>query len=231
MLNTIEVSTDLLLVSVEAMTKEDVRGPTLLPDWSRGHLLTHIARSADSLGRLVEWARTGIEQKQYASEETRAAQIQAGARRSPAELAADIRQSAVAFEQAARSLPESARYFKLRLRSGVPVTAERLLFVRLREVEVHHVDLDVGYTWADIPPDVTTAVIDDIVATLSKREGPVPAVRLVATDVELVREIGLRGPVLTGEQADLLAWLSGRSPGVGLTVTGADEVPPAAHWI
>ncbi|MDP9221333.1 MAG: maleylpyruvate isomerase family mycothiol-dependent enzyme [Actinomycetota bacterium] len=230
MLNTIEVSTDLLLVSVEAMSKEDVRGPTLLPDWSRGHLLTHIARSADSLGRLVEWARTGIEQKQYASEEARAAQIQAGARRSPAELAADIRQSAVAFEQAARSLPESARYFELRLRSGVPVTAERLLFVRLRELEVHHVDLDVGYTWADIPPDVTTAVIDDIVATLSKR-GDVPGVRLVATDVELERQIGLRGPVLTGEQADLLAWLSGRSPGAGLTVTGADEVPPAPHWI
>jgi maleylpyruvate isomerase len=230
MLNTIEVSTDLLLVSVDAMTKEDVRGPTLLPDWSRGHLLTHIARSADSLGRLVEWARTGIEQKQYASEETRAAQIQAGARRTPAELAADIKQSAVAFEQAARSLPESARYFELRLRSGVPVTAERLLFVRLREVEVHHVDLNVGYTWADIPPDVTTAVIDDIVATLSKREG-VPPVRLVATDVELERQIGLRGPVLTGEQADLLAWLSGRSPGVGLTVTGADEVPLAPHWI
>jgi maleylpyruvate isomerase len=230
MLNTIEVSTDLLLVSVDAMTKEDVRGPTLLPDWSRGHLLTHIARSADSLGRLVEWARTGIEQKQYASEETRAAQIQAGARRSPAELAADIKQSAVAFEQAARSLPESARYFELRLRSGVPVTAERLLFVRLRELEVHHVDLNVGYTWADIPPDVTTAVIDDIVATLSKREG-VPPVRLVATDVELDRQIGLRGPVLTGEQADLLAWLSGRSPGVGLTVTGADEVPLAPHWI
>jgi maleylpyruvate isomerase len=230
MLNTIEVSTDLLLVSVDAMTKEDVRGPTLLPDWSRGHLLTHIARSADSLGRLVEWARTGIEQKQYASEEARAAQIQAGARRSPAELAADIKASAVAFEQAARSLPESARYFELRLRSGVPVTAERLLFVRLRELEVHHVDLDVGYTWADIPPDVTTAVIDDIVATLSKRE-EVPPVRLVATDVALERQIGLRGPVLTGEQADLLAWLSGRSPGVGLTVTGADEVPPAAQWI
>jgi maleylpyruvate isomerase len=230
MLNTIEVSTDLLLVSVDAMTKEDVRGPTLLPDWSRGHLLTHIARSADSLARLVEWARTGIEQKQYASEEARAAQIQAGARRSPAELAADIKASAVAFEQAARSLPESARYFELRLRSGVPVTAERLLFVRLRELEVHHVDLDVGYTWADIPPDVTTAVIDDIVATLSKRE-EVPPVRLVATDVELERQIGLRGPVLTGEQADLLAWLSGRSPGVGLTVTGADEVPPAAQWI
>jgi maleylpyruvate isomerase len=230
MLNTIEVSTDLLLVSVDAMTKEDVRGPTLLPDWSRGHLLTHIARSADSLGRLVEWARTGIEQKQYASEETRAAQIQAGARRTPAELAADIKQSAVAFEQAARSLPESARYFELRLRSGVPVTAERLLFVRLREVEVHHVDLNVGYTWADIPPDVTTAVIDDIVATLAKREG-VPPVRLVATDVELERQIGLRGPVLTGEQADLLAWLSGRSPGVGLTVTGADDVPLAPHWI
>jgi maleylpyruvate isomerase len=230
MLNTIEVSTDLLLVSVDALTREQVRGPTLLPDWSRGHVLTHIARSADSLGRLVEWARTGVEQKQYASEETRTAQIQSGARRSPAELAADIRASAVAFEDAARSLPESKRYFELHLRSGEPVTAERLLFVRLRELEVHHVDLDVGYTWADIPPDVTSAVIDDIVATMAKREG-VPAFRLVATDVELEREIGLRGPVLSGEQAGLLAWVSGRSPGVGLTVSGADEVPPAPHWI
>ena len=38
-----------------------VAGPSRLPGWSRGHVLSHLARNADALVNLLTWARTGIE--------------------------------------------------------------------------------------------------------------------------------------------------------------------------
>ena len=36
---------------------------------------------------------------------------------------------------------------------------------------------------------------------------------------------------VTGTQADLLAWLCGRTSGTGLSADGAETVPPAPYWI
>ncbi len=230
LMSTVETSTDLLLVSVDTLTDAQVKAPTLLPGWTRAHLLTHLARAAESLGRLLDWASTGVEQPQYASMDARAAEIEAGARRTGPELAADIRRTAAEFEAKVRSLPTAAWAVEVRPRTGEPATPSRLVWMRLRELEVHHADLDVGYTFADIPEALATQVIDDILGTLAARDGA-PPVRLRATDTGLERELGEGGPLLTGGQSELLAWLSGRSPGAGLTVEGADEVPPAACWI
>ncbi|MGH3331970.1 MAG: maleylpyruvate isomerase N-terminal domain-containing protein, partial [Nocardioidaceae bacterium] len=45
----------------------DLRGPSRLPDWTRGHVVTHVARNAEGLVRLLAWARTGIETPMYPS--------------------------------------------------------------------------------------------------------------------------------------------------------------------
>ena len=115
-------------------------------------------------------------------------------------------------------------------RTGEPRTPHGLILIRLRELEIHHVDLAVGYTFDDIPEEAASWIINDIVDTLSGRS-TTPPIRLVADDAELDREIGSRGPVVSGSQADLLGWLSGRLPGTGLAVEGADEVPSAPVWI
>ena len=75
----IEDATDRLLASASALSDEQIGEPSLLPGWSRGHVLTHIARNADGLGNLLTWAQTGVETPQYASLGDRAAQIEAGA--------------------------------------------------------------------------------------------------------------------------------------------------------
>jgi len=62
--------------------------PSLLPEWSIGHIVTHLARNADGFRNLLIWARTGAETPMYPSEESRDRDIEAGARRSAAELAA-----------------------------------------------------------------------------------------------------------------------------------------------
>ena len=42
-----------LLASAAALSDEQLRGPSLLPGWSRGHVLSHIARNADGLSNLL----------------------------------------------------------------------------------------------------------------------------------------------------------------------------------
>ncbi len=76
------------------MSDDQAREPSLLPGWSRGHLLTHIARNADSLRNLLIWARTGVETPQYPSGEARDEGIAAGASQPASELSEDVDASA-----------------------------------------------------------------------------------------------------------------------------------------
>ena len=59
-LRQINAATGQLLQTVAQFTDADVRAPSLLPTWSRGHVLTHLARNADGGRRLLLWARTGV---------------------------------------------------------------------------------------------------------------------------------------------------------------------------
>ena len=53
--------------------------PSALPDWTRGHVVAHVALNALALTRLVHWAATGVETPMYASPEARNADIAAHA--------------------------------------------------------------------------------------------------------------------------------------------------------
>ena len=69
----------------------DAALPSLLPGWTRGHVLTHIARNADSFVRLLEAAGRGEVVTQYArGVEGRNADIEAGATREWATLVDDV---------------------------------------------------------------------------------------------------------------------------------------------
>ena len=46
--------------------------PSSLPDWTRAHVLTHVARNADAMVNLVTWARTGVPTPAYPSPDERA---------------------------------------------------------------------------------------------------------------------------------------------------------------
>jgi uncharacterized protein (TIGR03083 family) len=80
-----------LVASVGLLTDEQARGPSLLPGWTRGHLLTHVARNAEGGTRLLGWARTGVPSYEYRSVAARAAAIEEGAGRPAAVLAGDVR--------------------------------------------------------------------------------------------------------------------------------------------
>jgi maleylpyruvate isomerase len=210
---------------VEATTDGDPTAPSLLPGWSRGHVLTHLARNADGLVNLLTWARTGVVTPQYASREARAADIEAGAGRSWPELVADVRDSAARFLDAADALDARAWAALLDLPNG-PSPVALVPWRRLREVEVHHVDLGTGYTPAHWPESFAHRVLHELATTLD--------------DISLtVRPTGLGHPVpvggggppeVSGPAYALAAWLSGRSPGTGLTVEPAGPLPTVPEW-
>ncbi|MCE3033353.1 maleylpyruvate isomerase family mycothiol-dependent enzyme [Streptomyces sp. CMSTAAHL-2] len=229
-LDPITASTNRFVATVASLTDAQVAGDTLVPPWTRGHVITHVARATDSICRLLAWARTGVETPQYASMDARAAEIEAGARRPVADLVADVRDTAARFEEAVRTLPSVAWHTEVRMRTGELRTPATLVLARLRELEIHHADLDAGYGFSDIPVDAARWIIDDIVEALARRP-ETPALRLETTDTGLVHALGIDGPAVRGRQADILAWLSGRSPGTALTASGADAVPAAPFWI
>src|SRR3954453_22140737 len=74
----VSTGTSRLLGETISVTDEDWRAPSRLPGWSRGHVATHIARQADGLVRLTEWARTGTRSDMYGSPGQREDEIEAG---------------------------------------------------------------------------------------------------------------------------------------------------------
>src|SRR5205807_199393 len=72
-------ATERLAATVKTMAPEDLGRPSLLPGWTRAHVLTHIARNADGTRNLLLSVRSGHLVRMYASSATRAADIDAGA--------------------------------------------------------------------------------------------------------------------------------------------------------
>ena len=128
-------STDLLLATADGLTDAQAAAGSRLPGWSRGHVLTHIARNADGFRNLLAWARTGTETPMYPSEEARDRAVEAGAGRSAADLAADLRASAAAFAAAAEDLPAAA-WDALVTRRSATFPARGILSRRRSELEI-----------------------------------------------------------------------------------------------
>jgi maleylpyruvate isomerase len=124
--------------------------PSLLPGWSRAHVLTHLARNADAMINLLEWARTGVPTPAYSSAEQRDRDIEAGAAREPAAIREDVLASSDRLAVAVRGMPEAA--WSVRVGGAQhAVPASDVPWMRAREIWVHTVDLDVGASLADAP--------------------------------------------------------------------------------
>jgi maleylpyruvate isomerase len=147
----VDDATRRLMATLAELDDDGVRQPSLLPGWTRGHVITHVARSADAMSRLLAGAAAGLSVPAYASAEAREAEIAEGADRPAALLAADVATSAARFREQVRELDAAAWAVEVRVSVGGPVSASRLLVRRLAEVELHHVDLGLGYTPADWP--------------------------------------------------------------------------------
>ncbi|PNE41806.1 MULTISPECIES: maleylpyruvate isomerase family mycothiol-dependent enzyme [Streptomyces] len=229
-------STDRLLVSLGKLDDAAVGEPSLLPGWTRGHVLAHLARNADALVNLLNWARTGVPTPMYASAAARDEDIERGADRPLKVHLEDLGESAARFDAAARALPENRRAYEVEMRNGVVERADRLALRRLTEVELHHVDLGVGYTVEQLPDDFVDSELDFLTGIKFARHPGLTALELHADDGRRWRTGGRgstdgasAGPVVvSGSARDLVGWLTGRADGGLLDTHGAPLpiIPP-----
>lgn len=195
-----------LLTALDGLPSDAATRPSLLPDWSIGHVLAHLARNADSHVRMLDAGARGEVADQYVGgSDGRVAEIERDARRDLAVLVADVRESAARLEAAWASMPDHAWQGEGRTVAG-PVLLGDLPFRRWRETEVHHADLGVGHGADDWPADY---------------------VRLELVRMQMLwaarRPMGLTALpdlALAAPPATRLAWLLGRATIDGLDPAG-----------
>jgi maleylpyruvate isomerase len=227
-LTELRTSTAALLRGIEAeqWTDADVRTPSLLPGWTRGHVITHLARNADGISRTLSGALRGEVLARYPDGRNgRNADIEAGAARPSAELLADVKESAERLDRVFGAVAD-ADGWKLPTDDHA---AGHWVFARWREVEIHRVDLAGAYTPDEWPATFVRYLLPLLVDALPKRTSGAFRIEVVAPDsvtTDLGRTIwnvGTGAPVeVSGPDWALLAWLVGR-PQVIKDVLG---VPP-----
>jgi maleylpyruvate isomerase len=183
-----------LLETVAGLDEASVRSPSRLEGWTVGHVLTHLARNADSHTRMLVAALGGgaVEAvEQYAGgPEERARAIEAGAGRPPAELRHDVERSTAELEATWAAMTPHA-WNGHGLSRGEPWPCVTMPFFRWREVEIHHVDAGTGYEPDDWPDEYVGRELPLLLDTLP-------------------------GRLAQGhERRRLLAWLAGRAPSPG----------------
>ncbi|GGQ25300.1 maleylpyruvate isomerase [Streptomyces roseolilacinus] len=221
-LASVHEATERLLSAASALDDTTVAEPSRLPGWTRGHLLAHLARNADALVNVLHG------RPMYTSAEDRDADIERDARRPLAAHLDDLRACADRFRAEGDAPADWSR--TVELRNGVTDQAARVPFRRLIEVELHHVDLGVGYELEDLPEEFTQREIDFLTERFAGHRD-VPATTVVADDGRTWTTGGgaAGGPVaVRGTAADLLGWLAGRRDGSALDVSNGPlpALPP-----
>ncbi|EWM68659.1 hypothetical protein MCBG_05793 [Micromonospora sp. M42] len=222
---------DRLLRTVSGLTAADVAAPSLLPGWSRAHVLTHLARNADGFVNLLTSARTGEDIPMYASAQARAADIDAGADRGPADLLDDVRRSGQRFDAAVAAMPVDAWGATVQTRRG-PWPAAMLVWAGCARSR------STTSTWRPVtfrrtgrrrsPSGCCTKVVTGLSGNPA---APAMVLRFDGAASELVVGDPEGAPTVTGPAPELAAWLTGRGAGELLTVDPDGPLPNPPEWI
>jgi maleylpyruvate isomerase len=183
----------------------DGRAPSLLPGWTRGHVLTHVARNADSFVRILDGVTQGERLDQYVGGFAgRNAAIEAGADRAWAELVADVAVASAALDA---RFADQARWDGAGVGgTGQELPATELPFRRWREVLVHHADLGIGFGVDDWPATYVREELRQMTMLWAARR-PMGSTELPAAALAL-------------PDRHRLAWLLGRRAVEGLEPAG-----------
>ena len=180
---------------------------------------------------LCTWAKTGVQLPMYASQEDRDRDTELGSGRSAAEIVADVDESASRLTAAIESLDEAARKTMIRrgaAAAGPAFPAIQIPWMRIREVEIHLVDLGLGPTFSDTPIEFLTALLVEETPHFDAR---FVDLELICTEGPTFR-IGDGTQKISGAIADLTAWLLGRANTNEIARLVSDQpIPTPPKWL
>jgi maleylpyruvate isomerase len=216
--------TERLRAQLGELSDQALDGQTALPGWNRRYLFSHLAANADALCNLLHWARTGEERRMYVSAQARDEGIAAGAMAPSAELRARFESASAALAADFEAMTAEAWDAKVITAQGLTRSANEIPWMRVREVYIHAIDLATGTTFADLPPEFVSALLDEVTVSRSAKGGG-PALVIAAADTGGRWDIaGSGAPVpVTAPLPDLASYLTGR-PAPALST--APVLPP-----
>ncbi|KMM47235.1 maleylpyruvate isomerase [Cellulomonas sp. A375-1] len=224
--------------TLNELRNDELDAPSLVPGWTRRHVVAHVGLNARALTRLTEWAATGVETPMYASREERDAEIEYGATLPARALRNLSAHAAVHLNVEWRDLSDEAWRAQVRTAQGRVVPASETVWMRTREVWVHAVDLDNGASFRHFPAELVDRLLADVTRTWRARgdaEGVVVPV-LEPTDRAALADDPASGDDvprthLRGRAADLARWATGRGGAHLLTTTDGTPVPAPPRWL
>lgn len=210
------------------ISDDDLAGASLLPDWSRKHLVAHVGYNAAALCNLMTWASTGLPTPMYSSPAQRNKEIDEGSTLGAQALRNLVDHTAARLDEAWRNLPTEKWEAQVKTIQGRTVPATETAWMRTREVWLHAIDLGAGGSFADLPEAVLVDLFGDIIGAW-KRKGSGADLRLItpagSTDVD---------PDFTGDRIEVrgtlsavVGWMAGRTVD---GVQSSTEVT-APHWL
>lgn len=219
-------ATDRLLAAAAQLDDATAAKPSLLPGWTRGHVLAHLARNADALINVFAG------RPMYASGDIRDADIERDAHRTVRAHHDDLRDSAARLDGAFAAQSEAGWKRTVELRNGVTDLAHSIPFRRWIEMELHHVDLGIGYGMEDLPGVFVERELANMAQRFSGHPGVPVSVELRTEDGGSLHTGAPEGAgsdtlVVAGSPTALVGWLTGRSTGSGLSARGPLPVLPS----
>ena len=212
-----------------SLTDDDVRAPSALPGWSRGHVLAHICGISDAMARQLEYARRGEKIELYdGGYEGRTRAIELAAGHSAAEHLGDLERSLGRALDAFRGLGEADWSMPVAFRGGVVFDGGLALW---RELVIHLTDLEVGRG----PETWSRPFCEHLFRFLSARVPDGLRLKLQPLGLPPVTlGSGEQSVSINGMLTDIAAWLAGRTPSLGsLRATAAADgvdLPELLPW-
>jgi maleylpyruvate isomerase len=209
------------------LTEADAREPSVLPGWSRAHVVAHVARHGEAMVRLIDGVLDQRAAEAYpGGPAVRDAEIETSAHHSIEELVDDVAETNASLVIAFARMTTPTWGRQVQFPAGHS-PASRCAWSRWREVEVHHVDLGLDvYTIESWPEEFVSTHLPHELAKLPSRLPRGVAIKVGGS------RLGT-GDVLTtvsGPDAALLAWLFGRvglaAPSLRSSNGGLPELPP-----
>jgi maleylpyruvate isomerase len=219
-----------LVRTVDGLRGDDWRAPSLLPGWTRAHVVAHLALNGEALRDVLRGEVDHERVPMYESQEQRDADIAELAAADPSELRERLLGTLTTFTEAVLAVPEETwgrRFARTRdVEARLPLRAVPVM--RMREIEIHHADLDLGYS----PDDWTQPFAELVVEGMVKRLDPEAGFRVAPLDTTRswdVDGVGDDPLVVTGPVRHVAWWLTGREPSPQVT-SSRGTLPSIGGW-
>ena len=237
------------LQALDQLSRADLDQPSSLPGWTRKHVAAHVIHNAEAFMRLLEWARTGEENRMYPSRQARDEEIGSTvAHTSNGDVMTMAHEVVDELSDEFDDMDDEAWSATVVNGQGKDMQAAQIPWARARETWMHSLDLNIGMTTLDFPAAMVNALLDEITGMWIARDEPVNY-KLNITDRDGSPRMVTAGPEgtrpaepieVTGEAAEIVSYLTGRgwpNSGVEDNDKGASgaatplDLPAPPPWI